>query len=96
MDDHSGWEFNCSHGASTSSIPSEASRGIHVEICGLDDVFPPNDIGSGLYTQFIIVCIPCIKAVIIVIELSAVLVSVVYFNCIPQDSLYYDMDIGNT
>ena len=36
------------------SIPSEAGRGMSAENFGLDDVFPPDDLGSGLYTQFII------------------------------------------
>ena len=32
------------------------------ETCRLDDVFPSDDHGSGLYTQFIIIYIPCIIA----------------------------------
>ena len=39
------------------SIPLEAGWGISAETCGLDekrDVFPPDDLGSGPYTQFII------------------------------------------
>ena len=39
------------------SIPLEAGRGISAEICGLDEVFPIDDIGSGPYTQFIILVI---------------------------------------
>ena len=46
-----GWEFNYSHGADTSPTPLEAGRGISVETCGL------NDIGFGLYTQFVIIYI---------------------------------------
>ena len=29
---------------------------------GLNDVFPPDDLVSGPYPQFIIICIPCITA----------------------------------
>ena len=29
----------------------EAGRGICVKTCGLDDVFPPNDLGSALETN---------------------------------------------
>ena len=36
------------------SIPLEAGRGISAETCGMDDVFPPDDLGSGPYTPFII------------------------------------------
>ena len=46
--------FDNSHGASTSSIPLKAGRGISAETCGLDDVFPPDDLGSGPCTPFII------------------------------------------
>ena len=35
------------------SFPLKAGRGISAETCGLDDVFPPDDIGSGPCTQFI-------------------------------------------
>ena len=44
------------------SIPLEAGRGISAETCRLDDVFAPDDLGSGLYTQFIMTYIPCIIA----------------------------------
>ena len=37
----------------------EAGRGISAKTCGLDDVFPPDDIGSSLYTQFIIIYLQC-------------------------------------
>ena len=30
----------------------EADRRTSAETCGLDDVFPPDDLGSGLYTSF--------------------------------------------
>ena len=36
----------------------------------LDDVFPPDDIGSGLYTPFII-CIPYIIATFLVIKIDS-------------------------
>ena len=47
--------FDYSHGAGTSytgihysqSIPLKAGRGISAETCGLDGVFPPDDLGSG-------------------------------------------------
>ena len=32
------------------------------ETCGLDDVFPSDDIGSNPYTQYIALYIPCIIA----------------------------------
>ena len=38
----------------TLSIPLELDPGISFETCGLDDVFPPYDLSSGLYSQFII------------------------------------------
>ena len=33
------------------SIPLEAGRGMSAETCGLDDLFPSDDIGSNPYTQ---------------------------------------------
>ena len=42
------------------STPLEADRGISAETCGFDDAFPPDDLGSGPYAQFIIIYIPCI------------------------------------
>ena len=56
--------FNYSHDAGTSS-PShlKAGRGRSAETCGLDDVFPPDDLGSGPYNPFIIY-IPYIIAAI--------------------------------
>ena len=53
----------------TLSIPLEAGRGISAETCGLDDVFSPDDRGSGLHIQFII--IPCIIASFYVTEISS-------------------------
>ena len=48
--------FDYSHGAGTSSPshPLKAGRGICAETCRLDDVFPPDDLGSGPSTPFII------------------------------------------
>ena len=40
--------FDYSHG------PLKAGRGISAETCGLDDMFPPDDLGSGPCTPFII------------------------------------------
>ena len=37
--------FNYSHGA---GIPLKAGRWISAETCGLDDVFPPDDLGSAV------------------------------------------------
>ena len=42
------------------STPIEAGRGIRAKTCGLDDVFPPDDLDFSLYTQFIIPYISCI------------------------------------
>ena len=36
------------------SIPLEAGQGISAETCVLDDVFPPDDLGSGPYIPFTI------------------------------------------
>ena len=45
------------------SIPLEAGRGgISTVTLGLGDVFPPDGLDSGLHTQFIVICIPCIVA----------------------------------
>ena len=38
----------------TSKFRVTAGRGISAETCGLDDVFPPDDLSSGPYTQSII------------------------------------------
>ena len=51
------------------SIPLNAGRGISAETCELDDVFPPDDLCSGPYTQFVIY-IPYIIATILVIKKS--------------------------
>ena len=55
-------EYNFSHGAGTLSSVLEAGRGVSTETCGLDDVFPPDDLGSGPYTQSIMIFIPWILA----------------------------------
>ena len=55
----------------------------------MDDLFPPDDLRSGLYTQFIIICVEGYDSIIL-----SYLVSNVYFNCIVQDYLYHNMDIG--
>ena len=54
------------------TIPLKAGRGIDAKTCGLEDVFRPNDLGSGLYTQRIIICMSCIIAALSVIEISSV------------------------
>ena len=51
------------------SIPLKAGRGISAETCGLDDVFPPDDLGSGPHTPFIIY-IPHIIAAFLVIKIN--------------------------
>ena len=38
--------------------PIKTGWGTSAETCGLYDVFPPDDLGSGPYTQFIIIYIP--------------------------------------
>ena len=40
------------------------------EICGLDDVFPPNELGSGPYTPFIIY-LQYITAAILIIKINS-------------------------
>ena len=52
-------------------IPLETGRGIGAKTCGLEDVFPPDDLGSGLYTQRIIIYMSCIIAALYVIEISS-------------------------
>ena len=47
------------------SIPLKSGRGVSAETCGLDDVFPPDDLGSGPCTPFIIY-IPYIMAALLV------------------------------
>ena len=48
------WEYSNGHRCKSIQQPLEAGRRISFETCGLDDVFPPDDLGSGLYTPFII------------------------------------------
>ena len=50
------------------SIPLKAGRGISAETCGLDEVFPPDDLGSGPCTPFIIY-IPHIIAAFLLIKI---------------------------
>ena len=50
------------------SIPLKAGRGISAETCGLDDVFPPDHLGSGPCTPFIIY-IPHIIAAFLIIKI---------------------------
>ena len=45
--------------------PIKAGREISTEIRGLDDVFALDDLGTGLYTQFIVTYIPCINSCIL-------------------------------
>ena len=52
--------------------PLEAGQGISTESYGWDDV-PPDELGSGLYTQFIIFYIPCILALFWLIEIGSFL-----------------------
>ena len=50
--------------------PIKAGRGISAETCGLGDVFPPYDFGSGPCTPFIRY-IPYIIAAILVIKINS-------------------------
>ena len=50
----------------------EADRRISAETCGLDDVFPPDDLGSGPYTSFIIY-IPYVIATLWVVKIRSFL-----------------------
>ena len=52
------------------AIPLKAGRGISVETCALDAVFPTDDLGFGPCTPFII-CIPYIMAAFLVIEINS-------------------------
>ena len=52
------------------SIPLKAGQWISAESCELDDVFPPDDIGSGPYTPFI-TYIPYTIAVVLVIKINS-------------------------
>ena len=52
------------------SIPLKAGRGISAETCRLDGVFPPDDLGSGSCTPFIIY-IPQIIAAFLVIKINS-------------------------
>ena len=52
--------------------------GISAETCGLDDVFPPDDLDSGPCTPFIIY-IPHIIAAFLLIKIYSI-----YETCIPK------------
>ena len=54
------------------SIPLKAGRGTSAETCGLGDVFPPDDLGSGPCTPFIIY-IPHIMAAVLVIKINSLI-----------------------
>ena len=51
-------------------IVSKGKHWISAETCGLDDVFPPDDLGSGPCTSFIIY-IPHIIAAFLVIKINS-------------------------
>ena len=54
------------------SIPFyRSSPAISTETCGVDGVFPPDDLGFGPYTQVIIIYMPCIISVFYVIEINS-------------------------
>ena len=57
--------------SNTLSMPLDAGRRISTETCGLGDVFPLDDLGAGLYTELIIIYMPCIIAAFWVIEISS-------------------------
>ena len=65
-----GWEFWLLPWRWHISIPLKTGRGISANICGLDDVFHPVDLGSGPCTPFII-CIPQIIARFLLIEINS-------------------------
>ena len=52
------------------SIPLKAGRGINAETCGLDDVFPPDHLGSDPCMPFIIY-IPHFIAAFLVIKINS-------------------------
>ena len=52
------------------SIPLKAGREISAETYGLDDVFPPDDLGSGPCTPFIIY-MPHIIATVLLIKINS-------------------------
>ena len=41
---HGGWEVIDSHGAGTAVCPFTTGRGVGIETCGMDNVFPPDDL----------------------------------------------------
>ena len=42
--DRGGWELIVSHGAGTVVCPFTTGRGVGTETCGMDNVFPPDDL----------------------------------------------------
>ena len=46
--------------------PIKRRLGISAETCELDDVFPPDDLGSGPYTPFIIYMPYTIAAILVI------------------------------
>ena len=83
------------------SVPLEACRWISAETCGLDDVSPPDDLGSGPYTKFIIIFEPWFSVIGIGLfqktytyqELAWLWRCVGWCDCcIVQDLLYHNMD----
>ena len=63
--------FDYSHGADILSIPLKAGRGIRAETCELDYVFPPDDLGSGPCTPFIIY-IPHMRAAFLLTKIYSI------------------------
>ena len=42
--DHGGWKLIDSHGAGTAVFPFTTGKGVGTETCGMDNVFPPDDL----------------------------------------------------
>ena len=57
------------------SSPLKAGRGISAETCGLDDVFPSDDLGSGQCTPFIMYTTD-IKATFLLIKIYSFLIDI--------------------
>ena len=67
--------------------PIKVGRGISTGTYGLEYVFHPDDIGSGFYTRFIIVYMPCIIAAFWVNEISSFLEIYTYQGLVWPDSV---------
>ena len=65
-------------------------RGISAETCGLDGVFPPDDLGSGPCTPFIIY-IPHIIAAFLVIKINSFWETYIYIPKVGVATLVYWM-----